>query len=57
MIEEVVSKKLATMSYDHASAKGWAETIVDTVKERVKKELSVPSYKIVVQCVIGELKG
>ena len=57
MIEEVVSKKLATMSYDPASAKGWAETIVDTVKERVKKELSVPSYKIVVQCVIGDLKG
>ena len=56
VITEVVCSYLQDKTYDHTSAKGWAEDIVNTVKNNVKM-LSIPNYKIVVQCVIGEVKG
>ena len=37
-------------------AKTLAETIVDQIKMSVKA-LNIPSYKIVVQAVIGEISG
>ena len=42
--------------YDHATAKMMAETIADQIKMQVKA-LNIPSYKIVVQTVIGEITG
>lgn len=56
IIEEVVSTKLEDKEFDYAEAKRQAEEIVHEVKERVK-QLSIPSYKIVVQSVIGQVEG
>ena len=42
--------------YDHATAKAMAESVADQIKMSVKG-LSIPSYKIVVQTVIGEISG
>ena len=42
--------------YDHAHAKNMAERIADEIKASVKG-LSIPSYKIVVQTVIGQVQG
>lgn len=47
---------MADKEYDHAQAKGWAEEIVGQVKQQVK-QLNIPSYKIVVQSVIGQVEG
>ena len=55
-IEEVVLRNLKDKEYDHATAKLMAETIADQIKMQVKA-LNIPSYKIVVQTVIGEITG
>ena len=56
IIEDVVSTMMADKEYEHAQAKKWAEDIVQQVKTRTK-QLSIPSYKIVVQSVIGQVEG
>ena len=55
-IEEVVVRNLKDREYEHATAKALAESIADQVKMSVKG-LNIPSYKIVVQSVIGEISG
>ena len=55
-IEEVVLRNLKDKEYEHATAKLMAETIADQIKMQVKA-LNIPSYKIVVQTVIGEITG
>src|SRR6266581_2948968 len=55
-IEEVVLRNLKDKEYDHATAKLMAETIADQIKMQVKA-LNIPSYKVVVQTVIGEITG
>ena len=42
--------------YDHATAKQMAENLADQIKMAVKG-LNIPSYKIIVQTVIGEISG
>ena len=56
IIERVVKKTLEDAEYDHMQAKVWAEAIVQSVRDQTK-QLNIPSYKIVVQCVIGQVKG
>ena len=55
-IEQIVEMHLRDKEYDHAHAKNMAENIVNEVRQAVKG-LSVPSYKIVVQAVIGQVLG
>ena len=55
-IEEVVLRNLKDKEYDHATAKSLAEGLADQIKTSVKG-LNIPSYKIVVQTVIGEISG
>ena len=55
-IEEVVLRNLKDKEYEHSTAKMMAELIADQIKMQVKA-LSIPSYKIVVQTVIGEITG
>ena len=52
LIEQMIIAHLKDKEYDHAAAKGLAEKIADDIKSAVKG-LSIPSYKIVVQTVIG----
>jgi hypothetical protein len=52
----VIKRNLEGKEYDHASAKGWAEDIVNQIRASLKSP-TIPSYKIVVQTVIGEVKG
>ena len=54
--QEVIERNLKDKEYDHASAKSQAENIADQIKMAVKG-LNIPSYKIVVQTVIGEICG
>ena len=56
IIEQIVTTHLEGKEYDHAQAKTQAERIVDEIKAAVKG-LSIPSYKIVVQAVIGQVGG
>eukprot|EP00347_Sterkiella_histriomuscorum_P005168 403357635 len=56
LIEEVVLRNLKDKEYDHATAKSMAESIADQIKMQVKA-LNIPSYKIIVQTVIGEITG
>ena len=55
-VEEVVKRNLDGKEYDHQQAKQWAENIVNEIRAQVKN-LSIPSYKIVVQSVIGQVTG
>ena len=52
LVEQIVTAHLKDKEYDHAAAKTLAEKIADEIKAAVKG-LSIPSYKIVVQTVIG----
>ena len=56
LIKEVVHKHLDGKEYDHNQAKNWAEEIANQIKVATK-QLNIPSYKIVVQTVIGEVNG
>ena len=49
-------RNLKDREYDHSTAKTMAESIADQIKMQVKA-LNIPSYKIVVQTVIGEITG
>ena len=55
-MEEIILRNLKDKEYDHANAKSMAENISDQIKMAVKG-LNIPSYKIVVQTVIGEISG
>ena len=55
-VDQIVTHHLKDKEYEHAQAKLWAEKIADEIKATVKA-LSIPNYKIVVQTVIGEVKG
>ena len=52
LIEQIVNAHLKDKEYDHAAAKTLSEKIAEEIKAAVKG-LSIPSYKIVVQTVIG----
>ena len=56
LIKEIITKHLKDKEYEHAMAKTQAEKIVDEIKSATKN-LSIPSYKIVVQAVIGQVQG
>ena len=56
LLEQIVEHHLKDKEYDHAHAKTLAEKIADEIKSAVKG-LSIPSYKIVVQTVIGQVQG
>ncbi len=56
IIENVIKAKLEGMQCDQVKHKQWAEGIVVEIKDQTK-QLSIPSYKITVQCVIGQVLG
>ena len=56
IIEQVIRQRLEGIDFDHAKHKQWAEAIVVDIKEQTK-QLNIPSYKIIVQCVIGQVLG
>ena len=56
IIENVIKAKLDGHEFDQQKHKQWAEAIVVEIKEQTK-QLSIPSYKIIVQCVIGQVMG
>ena len=51
-IKQIVEHHLKDKEYEHGQAKTMAERMADEIKASVKL-LSIPSYKIVVQTVIG----
>ena len=55
-ISQIVTHYLKDKEYDHAAANTLAQKIADEIKSAVKG-LSIPSYKIVVQTVIGQVQG
>ena len=56
VIEKCITEKLANQEFDLTKHKKWAEDIVVMIKEDTK-QLNIPSYKIIVQCVIGQVLG
>ena len=52
IIEHVIKQHLEGKEYDQAQARPQVENIVRQIQAQVKL-LSLPSYKIVVQAVIG----
>ena len=56
IIERCIKAKLEGQEFDHSKYRQWAEAIVVDIKDQTKN-LSIPSYKIIVQCVIGQVLG
>ena len=56
IIEQVIKGRLDGQEFDHQKHKQWAEGIVVEIKDQTK-QLNIPSYKIIVQCVIGQVLG
>jgi len=56
IIKEVMDKKLKKAKFDDAKCKQLALELCSEIKERVK-DLNIPRYKVVLQSVIGEVKG
>ncbi len=55
-IESVIVTNLKDKTYEHSSAKDLAMDISNQIKKAVTG-LNIPSYKIIVQTVIGEISG
>ena len=56
IIKEVMEKHLRKATYEDAPCKLTSLNLCTEIKEKVK-ELNIPRYKLILQCVIGELKG
>lgn len=56
IIKEIMDKKLKKAKFDDAKCKVLALELCAEIKEKVK-ELNIPRYKVVLQSVIGEVKG
>jgi len=56
IIKETLEKRLRTLIFDDSHCKVLAMELCGEIKERVKA-LNIPRYKIVLQSVIGEVKG
>lgn len=56
VIKDVLDRKLRSAEYDDARSRSMALELCEDVKQRVK-ELNIPRYKLVLQAVIGEVKG
>ena len=54
IIERCIRNKLEGQEFDQQKHKQQAEAIVVEIKDQTK-QLSIPSYKIIVQCVIGQM--
>lgn len=56
IIKAVLDKKLATHTYSETESQQVALDLCAEIKEKVKA-LNIPRYKIILQSVIGEIKG
>jgi len=56
IIREIMEKKLRKAKFDDQKCKVLALELCTEIKEKVK-DLNIPRYKVVLQSVIGEVKG
>lgn len=56
IIKEIMDKKLKKAKFDDQKCKVLALELCTEIKEKVK-DLNIPRYKVVLQSVIGEVKG
>jgi hypothetical protein len=56
LIREVMERQLRSAVFDDATCKVMALELCSEIKERVKA-LNLPRYKVVLQSVLGEVKG
>ena len=56
VVEKVVKEALEDKEYDFAASKTQCEQIVRTIQTNVKA-LGYPSYKLIIQSVIGQVAG
>ena len=56
IVENIVKRNLDGKEYEHMEAKRQAETIVNEIRAACKT-LPYPSYKMVIQSVIGQVAG
>eukprot|EP00341_Mesodinium_pulex_P015532 CAMPEP_0116925832 /NCGR_PEP_ID=MMETSP0467-20121206/24355_1 /TAXON_ID=283647 /ORGANISM="Mesodinium pulex, Strain SPMC105" /LENGTH=134 /DNA_ID=CAMNT_0004604955 /DNA_START=31 /DNA_END=435 /DNA_ORIENTATION=+ len=54
--EEVVNAELHDMEYDEEDAKAWSLSIGDKVRDALRKNMTIPRYKIIVQSTVGQLR-
>ena len=51
---DIVTEKLGDKSYNSEMTAQWTREISDEIKNKIKTDLELPRYKIVVQVVVGE---
>lgn len=56
IIRDVMERSLKTAAFDETECKSMALELCAEIKERVK-QLNIPRYKVVLQSVLGEVKG
>ena len=56
LIKEVLNEKLSDKTYQADHTSSWTKEIADECKQRIKA-LNLPRYKIMVQAIVGELRG
>jgi hypothetical protein len=56
IIRDIMDKKLKKAKFDDQKCKVLALELCTEIKEKVK-DLNIPRYKVVLQSVIGEVKG
>lgn len=57
IIKEVMDKELKDKKYEDDLCKTMALQLCKEIKQKIQKELKIDRYKIVLQSVIGEVKG
>ena len=55
--DDVLAERLADKSYNSESSSNMSKEIADAIKGKIKSEMELPRYKLVVQVVIGEQRG
>jgi hypothetical protein len=56
IIKQIMEKHLNNAPYEDAACQLVSVTLCSEIKDEVKR-LNIPRYKLIVQCVIGELIG
>ena len=57
IMRTVIEHKLDKKQYSAESTAQWTREIADDIKYKIKTNLQLPRYKIVVQVIVGEQKG
>mmetsp|Transcript_11833 Transcript_11833/g.12203 ORF Transcript_11833/g.12203 Transcript_11833/m.12203 type:complete len:135 (-) Transcript_11833:140-544(-) len=53
---DIVHNELHDQEYDEEDAKNWSLVLSDKIRDALRKNMTIPRYKIIVQTTVGQLR-